>query len=169
MELELGLDPDDFDIVFAYPWPGEEQIIFDLFASHAATGAQGHRPMPPGARHREVKHRARPRGRVEQRVAIGDGVLACLGGQLVDEALDHDHVAGEPDAAPTAGQDRRRRLVADELDAAVGEGVGAERAPDDVQVDPVLEVGGKEARRDRRSDGAVHDRDRHAECHRGGW
>jgi hypothetical protein len=36
---ELDLDPDDFDLIFAYPWPGEEQIILDLFANHAATGA----------------------------------------------------------------------------------------------------------------------------------
>ena len=35
----LGLDPDDFDLVFAYPWPGEEQVVFDLFAEFAATGA----------------------------------------------------------------------------------------------------------------------------------
>jgi hypothetical protein len=36
---ELALEPDDFDLIYAYPWPGEEQIIFDLFATHAATGA----------------------------------------------------------------------------------------------------------------------------------
>lgn len=36
---ELELDPDDFDLVFAYPWPGEEQVIFDLFADVAAVGA----------------------------------------------------------------------------------------------------------------------------------
>ncbi|HEX2474474.1 MAG TPA: hypothetical protein VHK01_07005 [Lacipirellulaceae bacterium] len=36
---QLQLEPDDFDIVFAYPWPGEEQVIFDLFAHHAAVGA----------------------------------------------------------------------------------------------------------------------------------
>jgi SAM-dependent methyltransferase len=36
---ELGLDPDDFDLIFAYPWPGEEQVIFDLFADCASTGA----------------------------------------------------------------------------------------------------------------------------------
>jgi hypothetical protein len=36
---QLDLAPDDFDLIFAYPWPGEEQIIFDLFADHAATGA----------------------------------------------------------------------------------------------------------------------------------
>jgi hypothetical protein len=36
---ELELDPDDFDLVFAYPWPGDEQVIFDLFAQSAAVGA----------------------------------------------------------------------------------------------------------------------------------
>jgi hypothetical protein len=36
---ELDLDPDDFDVVFAYPWPGEEQVIFDLFADTAAIGS----------------------------------------------------------------------------------------------------------------------------------
>lgn len=36
---ELGLDPDDFDLVFAYPWPGEEQVLFDVFKEVAATGA----------------------------------------------------------------------------------------------------------------------------------
>jgi predicted O-methyltransferase YrrM len=36
---QLQLDPDDFDVVFAYPWPGEEQVIFDLFESSAAVGA----------------------------------------------------------------------------------------------------------------------------------
>ncbi len=36
---ELDLDPDDFDVVFAYPWPGEEQVIFDLFADTAAVGS----------------------------------------------------------------------------------------------------------------------------------
>ncbi|MEN1678309.1 MAG: hypothetical protein AAGJ46_01865 [Planctomycetota bacterium] len=35
----LGLEPDDFDVVFAYPWPGEEQIIFDLFCDSGAVGA----------------------------------------------------------------------------------------------------------------------------------
>lgn len=36
---ELDLEPDDFDVIFAYPWPGEEQIVFDLFAKTAAVGA----------------------------------------------------------------------------------------------------------------------------------
>lgn len=36
---ELDLEPDDFDVVFAYPWPGEEQVIFNLFKACAAVGA----------------------------------------------------------------------------------------------------------------------------------
>ncbi len=36
---DLELEPDDFDVIFAYPWPGEEQVIFDLFADCAAVGA----------------------------------------------------------------------------------------------------------------------------------
>lgn len=36
---EIGLDPDDFDLVFVYPWPGEEQVVFDLFLDAAATGS----------------------------------------------------------------------------------------------------------------------------------
>jgi Methyltransferase domain len=35
---EIGLDPEDFDVIYAYPWPGEEQVIFDLFENCAATG-----------------------------------------------------------------------------------------------------------------------------------
>jgi hypothetical protein len=36
---ELGLDPDDFDCIFAYPWPGEDDIIASLFDRCAARGA----------------------------------------------------------------------------------------------------------------------------------
>ena len=36
---ELGLDPEDFDLVFAYPWPGEEELIDLLFERFAAGGA----------------------------------------------------------------------------------------------------------------------------------
>lgn len=36
---ELGLDIDDFDLIFAYPWPGEEDVVFELFDDHAARGA----------------------------------------------------------------------------------------------------------------------------------
>ena len=36
---ELGLNPDDFDVVFAYPWPGEGCLIASLFEKYAAEGA----------------------------------------------------------------------------------------------------------------------------------
>lgn len=36
---EIGLDPDDFDVVFAYPWPDEEDVIWKLFERYASTGA----------------------------------------------------------------------------------------------------------------------------------
>jgi hypothetical protein len=36
---DLDLEPDDFDVIFAYPWPGEDQVIFDLFEHTAAVGA----------------------------------------------------------------------------------------------------------------------------------
>jgi hypothetical protein len=36
---ELGLGPNDFDVVFAYPWPGEECLIASLFEQYAAEGA----------------------------------------------------------------------------------------------------------------------------------
>ena len=31
--------PDDFDVIFAYPWPGEEDVIMQLFDRYAAVGA----------------------------------------------------------------------------------------------------------------------------------
>ncbi len=36
---ELCLDPDEFDIVFAYPWPGEESAVENIFEQCAAVGA----------------------------------------------------------------------------------------------------------------------------------
>lgn len=36
---ELQLDVDDFDVIYAYPWPGEEQVIEQIFERYAATGA----------------------------------------------------------------------------------------------------------------------------------
>ena len=36
---ERGLDPHDFDVVFAYPWPGEECLIEGLFEKYAAEEA----------------------------------------------------------------------------------------------------------------------------------
>lgn len=35
----LGLDPDDFDVIFTYPWPGEQRFVEDLFQHYAADGA----------------------------------------------------------------------------------------------------------------------------------
>lgn len=35
---ELELDIDDFDLVFAYPWPGEQDVMFQLFDAYAARG-----------------------------------------------------------------------------------------------------------------------------------
>lgn len=34
-----GLELDDFAIVFAYPWPGEDGFLKDVFATYAALGA----------------------------------------------------------------------------------------------------------------------------------
>ena len=36
---ELGLDPSDFDVIFAYPWPGEDDVVTSLFEQAAARGA----------------------------------------------------------------------------------------------------------------------------------
>jgi len=35
----LGVAPGDCDIVFAYPWPGEEACVDGVFARHASSGA----------------------------------------------------------------------------------------------------------------------------------
>jgi hypothetical protein len=36
---DLGLDPADLDVVYAYPWPDEEEVTADLFARYAGPGA----------------------------------------------------------------------------------------------------------------------------------
>lgn len=36
---ELGLEIDDFAIVYAYPWPGEDDFLEAVFAEHSAPGA----------------------------------------------------------------------------------------------------------------------------------
>lgn len=36
---ELDMDVADFDLIFAYPWPGEENLIEALFEAFAAEGA----------------------------------------------------------------------------------------------------------------------------------
>jgi hypothetical protein len=37
--VQMGLDPDDFNIIFAYPWPDEEGATEKLFERYAAPGA----------------------------------------------------------------------------------------------------------------------------------
>jgi len=36
---EIEMDINDFDLIFAYPWPGEQEVIFELFDAYAARGA----------------------------------------------------------------------------------------------------------------------------------
>src|SRR4051794_32741340 len=36
---ELGLGPDDFNVIFAYPWPDEEYVTEMLFERYASKGA----------------------------------------------------------------------------------------------------------------------------------
>lgn len=38
-EAELGLEINDFDVIYAYPWPGEEHVIIRLFEHYAAVGS----------------------------------------------------------------------------------------------------------------------------------
>ncbi len=35
---EVDVEIDDFDVIFAFPWPDEEPMFLDLFARYAATG-----------------------------------------------------------------------------------------------------------------------------------
>jgi hypothetical protein len=35
---QLGSDPDEFDLIFAYPWPDEEEATSELFEHYAAEG-----------------------------------------------------------------------------------------------------------------------------------
>ncbi|NNM28247.1 MAG: hypothetical protein HKO57_01895, partial [Akkermansiaceae bacterium] len=34
-----GLDPDEVDLIFVYPWPGQEEMMMDLFAAVASHDA----------------------------------------------------------------------------------------------------------------------------------
>ncbi len=36
---ELGMQPEDFDIIYVYPWPGEIRFMEDLFDQYAAVGS----------------------------------------------------------------------------------------------------------------------------------
>jgi hypothetical protein len=38
-DAEVGYEPDDFDVIFAYPWPDEERGVGALFEQHAGAGA----------------------------------------------------------------------------------------------------------------------------------
>jgi SAM-dependent methyltransferase len=38
--LELGVSLDEFDLVYAYPWGGEEETILDLLRAHGAPEAR---------------------------------------------------------------------------------------------------------------------------------
>jgi predicted O-methyltransferase YrrM len=60
-----GLGPEDFDVIFAYPWPDEEDVIGALFERNAGTGAllltyHGHDDM---RLRRKVRRRPRHSGR----------------------------------------------------------------------------------------------------------
>jgi hypothetical protein len=35
----LGINPDEFDLIYAYPWPDEERLVEDLFEARARPGA----------------------------------------------------------------------------------------------------------------------------------
>ncbi|MBX3440523.1 MAG: hypothetical protein KF861_23740 [Planctomycetaceae bacterium] len=36
---EMGLNIDDFDVIYAYPWPGEDDLLGHLFDQYGADGA----------------------------------------------------------------------------------------------------------------------------------
>ena len=36
---ELELEIEDMDVIFAYPWPDEENVVYDLFEQYAGDGA----------------------------------------------------------------------------------------------------------------------------------
>lgn len=38
-DAEMSLEPDDFDVIFAYPWPDEERMSGALFERYAEAGA----------------------------------------------------------------------------------------------------------------------------------
>jgi hypothetical protein len=37
--VSLGSAPDEFDVIFAYPWPGEERVVENIFEHYAGVGA----------------------------------------------------------------------------------------------------------------------------------
>src|SRR2546426_11091541 len=91
-----------------------------FFRSRAATpGARGRVGLPPAVQGRDaappprrqrrtparvlrgqLKHRACPGRLPQQRAPVLEGVLLRRGGELVDEALDHEGVVRDTDTAP---------------------------------------------------------------------
>lgn len=61
----LGLELDDFDVVYAYPWPGEEALFEDIFDRHARPDAVMvcYHSLDHVLLHRVPKHIRRRRGR----------------------------------------------------------------------------------------------------------
>jgi hypothetical protein len=39
LQHEMDLGPDDFNVIFAYPWPDEENVVDHLFERYAGEGA----------------------------------------------------------------------------------------------------------------------------------
>jgi hypothetical protein len=37
--MQLGKSLDDFDVVFCYPWDGEEELMLDLMRCHGSPNA----------------------------------------------------------------------------------------------------------------------------------
>lgn len=64
-EDELGLAADDFDVIYAYPWPDEERVTADLFRRYAAPGAVlvTHHGSGDFRLRRKVRGNPRPRNR----------------------------------------------------------------------------------------------------------
>ncbi len=63
----LRRNPDDFDLVFAYPWPGSEEVIYRLFDAFAATDTllltyHGSEGMRVDRKSANWEHRRRQRG-----------------------------------------------------------------------------------------------------------
>src|SRR5262245_28070071 len=90
---------------------------------NAPTAAGRQRPPPAGLLRGELEDRFGAWRLFEQGPAVLERVLLRDRGELVDEALDHEDVVRGPYAAPECGRNSRR-LLADVLDADVGECIG---------------------------------------------
>ena len=36
---EVDVEIDEFELIFSYPWPGEEELYFDIFEQYASEGS----------------------------------------------------------------------------------------------------------------------------------